>query len=657
MSLKQKLDQACERVEKFLALGGTKKEIAFLVISAVALVASFVADGSLPVDPAWVAVVLCGVPIVCGAVIGLVTRFDIKADVLVTIALIASLAIGEYFAAGEVAVIMQLGGLLEELTSARARAGIEKLVGMTPRTARVVASDGATSETEAAQVVAGDVVRVLPGETIPVDGEVVAGSTSVDEAVVTGEPLPKDKRAGDEVSAGTVNQYGAIDVRATRAGDDGTIARMARLVASADEGKAHIVHLADRWATWVVIASLSIAALTYLFTGEILRAVTVLVVFCPCAFVLATPAAIAAGIGNATRHGCLVKEGDALERLAQADAVAFDKTGTLTYGEPHVSALEPLPGSGIDPGELGVLVGAAEFMSEHPLGVAIAAHARDDGTELPVPTDFETRPGLGVRATVEGHAVAVGNAALMTELGLAEGAWDCDGISAELERGATVSYVAVDGRACGYVALSDTLRPEARSAVASIRGLGVEPVMLTGDAQGPARAVGSALGIGRVQAGCLPEDKLAYVERSEESGHKVAMVGDGVNDAPTLARSFASIAMGGVGSDIAMEAADISIVGGGLTELPHLFALSRKMMRKIQANLAFSMTLNAVAIVLAVAAVLDPVSGALVHNCGSVFVVANSALLLRWESRSRRHGARVATADTQGAPASGNTPA
>ena len=632
MTFKEGVDAACTRVEGLLDIGGTRKDVALLAISAVALVASFASGGALPVDPAWVAIILCGIPIVCGAVIGLVTEFDIKADVLVSIALIASVAVGEYFAAGEVALIMQLGGLLEELTAARARAGIERLVEMTPATARLVEAGG-VHEVEASAVHVGDVVRVLPGETIPVDGEVVSGSTSVDEAVVTGEPLPKDKGAGDAVSAGTVNRHGAVDVRATRAGDDGTIARMARLVASADAGKARIVHLADRWATWVVIVALVAAAGTFAFTGEVLRAVTVLVVFCPCAFVLATPAAIAAGIGNATRHGCLVREGDALERLAQAQVVAFDKTGTLTEGRPSVSAVEPLPGSVIGHEELFSLVASAESLSEHPLGEAVVEAAKVEGVAMDEPASFSMRPGLGVVASVAGHEVAVGNAPLVESLGLDADPWICDGLSAQVAQGATVSYVAVDGEPAGYVVLADTVRPEAAGVVSSIRSLGLGAAMLTGDAEAAARSVGSALCIADVVAGCLPEDKLAWVERSEEEGRKVAMVGDGVNDAPTLARAYCGIAMGGVGSDIAMEAADITVVGGGLVELPHLFALSRKMMRKIRANLAFSMTLNLVAIALAIAAVLDPVTGALVHNCGSVFVVVNSALLLRWEGR------------------------
>lgn len=625
--MKQKMDSALHRLEGLLDVGGTRKDVAFLVISAVALAASFASGGSLPVDPAWVAIVLCGVPILVGAVVGLVTELDIKADVLVSIALVASVAVGEYFAAGEVALIMQLGSLLEELTAARARAGIERLVSMTPRTAHLVDDGDRVSDVGAADVALGSVVRVLPGETVPVDGVIISGLTSIDESLVTGEPLPKDKGPGDAVSAGTVNCNGSVDVRASRAGDDGTISRMARLVASADAGKAKIVHMADRWATWVVVVALAAAAGTFAVTHEVLRAVTVLVVFCPCAFVLATPAAIAAGIGNATRHGFLVREGDALERLAQVDRVAFDKTGTLTEGRPRLAALAPLQGSGFDEESLLALVASAEARSEHPLGRAVMDAASLADVVVAEPDGFEALPGRGVRASVGSRAVLVGNAALMAAEGVPTEAWE--GVAAAGTSG-SASYVAVDGRPAGSLLLTDTLRPEAAEAVRSVRDLGVEPVLLTGDAEGPASAVAAELGISEVEAQCLPEDKMARIERMEEGGHRVAMVGDGVNDAPALRRAYAGLAMGGVGSDVAMEAADITVVGG-IDGLPHLFALSQRMMRKIKANLAFSMTLNFIAIALAIAAVLDPVTGALVHNCGSVFVVVNSALLLRWE--------------------------
>lgn len=322
-----------EKLEKLLEWGGVKRDILFLVISGICLLGSILGVQPLPFDLAWVAIVLCGLPIILEAIIGLVTAFDIKADVLVSLALIASVLIGEHFAAGEVAFIMQLGALLEDLTVAKAREGIEKLVHLTPRTARRMVH-GREEMILAEEVQTGDVLRILPGETIPVDGMILAGETSVNQAVMTGESLPVDKGPGDEVSSGTVNQFGSFDMKALRVGEDSSIQRMIRLVQSADAGKAKIVGIADRWATWVVVIALVSAALTWFFTREIIRAVTILVVFCPCALVLATPTAIMAAIGNATKHGFLVREGDALERLAAVSRITFDKTGTLTYGKP-----------------------------------------------------------------------------------------------------------------------------------------------------------------------------------------------------------------------------------------------------------------------------------------------------------------------------------
>ena len=329
------MQASMEKLEHLLELGGIKKDITLLVISGIAVICSLLQFRPFPFDMAWFAIVLCGLPIILEAMIGLVTAFDIKADVLVSLALIASVCIGQIFAAGEVAFIMQLGALLEEVTVAKARAGIEKLVHLTPQTARVL-KGGKETVIPAEQVQVGDLLRVLPGETIPVDGVIVSGQTSINQAVMTGESLPVDKTVGDGVSSGTVNQFGAFEMEATKVGEDSSIQRMIRLVQSADAGKAKIVGLADRWATWIVVIALSAAALTWLISGEIIRAVTILVVFCPCALVLATPTAIMAAIGNATRRGFLVREGDALERLSKVKVIAFDKTGTLTYGTPEV---------------------------------------------------------------------------------------------------------------------------------------------------------------------------------------------------------------------------------------------------------------------------------------------------------------------------------
>ena len=626
------MKKVAEWIEKLNEWGGTRRDIAFLAVSGIALLISILGVLDLPVDPAWVAILLCGVPILLEALHGLITAFDIKADVLVSIALVASVIIGEDFAAGEVAFIMQLGALLEELTVARARAGIEKLVKLTPRTARVL-HDGQADILPAEQVRVGDLVRVLPGETIPVDGVIVSGQTSVNQAIMTGESMPVDKSAGDNVASGTVNQFGSIDLRAGKVGEDSSIQRMIRLVQTADAGKAKIVGLADRWATWIVVIALSAAVLTWLFTGQIIRAVTILVVFCPCALVLATPTAIMAAIGNATHHGFLVREGDALERLASVRRVAFDKTGTLTLGAPRVAAVHTLCPE-LDEAALFTLVASAEQLSEHPLGKAIVTSWRENGAGLlPAADQFQMLPGRGVQAVVEGRTILAGNRAMLAEQGIPLPQAAARAADASLEEGCTVIYIACDNRAVGLLALSDTVRPEAHAALAEVQALGVEPVLLTGDNEKAARHLARQLGINSWHAGCLPQDKLRYMDDSLAEGQPVAMIGDGINDAPALKRAQVGIAMGGIGSDIAVEAADIALINDDLRELPHLVALSRRMMFVIRCNLTFSMALNFLAITLAITGLLNPVVGALVHNAGSVFVILHSAFLLGW----RRH--------------------
>lgn len=622
-----------KKLEELLEIGGTKKDIAFLIISAISLIISLAApDDILPFNISWVAIILCGVPIILEAVIGLVTEFDIKADVLVSLALIASVCIGEDFAAGEVAFIMQLGGLLEDLTVAKARAGIEKLVRLTPRTARII-SDGKEQIIPAENVNVGDILRVLPGETIAVDGIIISEETSVDQAVMTGESLPVDKTVGDEVSSGTVNQFGAFEMKASKVGEDSSIQRMIRLVQSADAGKAKIVGLADRWATWIVIIALTAAALTWAISGEIIRAVTILVVFCPCSLVLATPTAIMAGIGNVTKHGFLVREGDALERLAKIKMIWFDKTGTLTYGKPEVTDIYTVSMSS---DEFLALTAAAENYSEHPLGKAILRSAKEKGLTINIPKaeDFSMNAGKGIKGTVSGREILAGNIKLLTENGISVPEDIIEKADAYIQKGSTVIFTAYDGVTAGFIVLSDTLRPESRSMIKRLKELGVEPVLLTGDNENAAKNIARELGITQVKANCLPEDKMNYISEYRKNG-STAMIGDGINDAPALKTADVGIAMGGVGSDIAVDAADIALVDDEVKELPHLIAISKRMMTTIKVNLTFSMLLNFTAIVLAITAVLNPVIGALVHNCGSVLVIINSALLLKWKERNK----------------------
>lgn len=618
-----------EKLEGLLEWGGTLKDVICLVLGGISLAISLFDLVPLPFDAAWIAIILCGLPIILEAIIGLVTAFDIKADVLVSLALVASVLIGEDFAAGEVAFIMQLGALLEELTVSKARAGIEKLVHLTPQTARILTANG-EKIIPAEQVAIGDRIRVLPGETIPVDGVILSGQTSINQAVMTGESLPVDKTVGDEVSSGTVNQFGAFEMEAAKVGEDSSIQRMIRLVQSADAGKAKIVGLADRWATWIVVIALSAAALTWFFSGEIIRAVTILVVFCPCALVLATPTAIMAAIGNATKHGFLVREGDALERLSKVSKVTFDKTGTLTYGTPKVTAIGTC--SGFTEREVYAYAAAVEQFSEHPLGKAIVScYKQESETDLLQAEQFTMIPSEGVTGVVNGKTVKAGNLKLLKEIPVSSDLT----LAAEkyLMDGCTVIYVAVDNTLAGYIVLADTVRQESAKMIRDIHTLGVQPVLLTGDNQNAANVIGRQLGIEEIHANCLPEDKLKQIGAYQQQGQEVCMIGDGINDAPALKKANVGIAMGGVGSDIAVDAADIALVDDEIKELPHLLALSKKMMRTIKLNLTFSMGLNFLAIALAVTGILGPVVGALVHNAGSVVVIINSALLLRWKQQ------------------------
>jgi len=605
------------------------RTVLFLIISAISLLISFFPIRNFKIDPAWIAIILCGFPIIKGAIEGLIREFDIKADVLVSIALIASIFIGEIFAAGEVAFIMALGALLEERTVAKARAGIEKLVHLTPRTARVV-YNGVESTIPAEQVKVGDILRVLAGETIPVDGVIFTGQTSINQSVMTGESLPVDKGVGDEVFSGTVNQFGIFEMNATKVGEDSSLQRMIALVESADASKAKIVGIADRWATWIVVVALVSAVGTWLITGEIIRAVTILVVFCPCALVLATPTAIMAGIGNATKFGILVRQGDALERLSKVTKIAFDKTGTLTYGKPAVVAVESF-NANLSSENLLTLTASAELRSEHPLGKAIVAHFKTTlNLTIQEPQGFTLIAGRGVKATVEDDEILAGNTELLAENAVVISQDIQDKASSFRNDGCTIIYVAINGCGAGFVALSDTLRKDSAHMIKKLKALNVESVLLTGDNPQAAAHIAKSVGITNVYPECLPEDKMSAIEKYQSNNEMVCMVGDGINDAPALKKAYVGVAMGGIGSDIAVEAADIALVYDDIKSIPHLLSLSQKTMKTIKLNLTLSMLLNFVAIILAMTGVLGPVLGALVHNVGSVVVIINSALLLNF---------------------------
>lgn len=608
-----------------------KRTIIFLAVSLLALIISFFDLGRLPMNAAWIAILLCGIPIIKEAIIGLVTEFDIKADVLVSMALIASVITGEIFAAGEVAFIMTIGAFLEERTVAKARAGIEGLVHMTPTIARVL-REGKECIIPAEEVIKGDILRVLPGETITVDGIIIKGETSIDQSAMTGESLPVEKREGDTVASGTINQFGSFDMRAEKVGEDSSFQRMVKLVESADAGKARIVGIADRFATWIVVIALLSAVITWVFSGEIIRSVTILVVFCPCGLVLATPTAIMAAIWNVSKYGILVREGDALERLSKVKRVAFDKTGTITHGKLKVAGIIGAEGTSED--ELLRMAASLEFRSEHPLGKAVMEYYKKYGkNDMEEVTEFRMSTGRGVEGLYDGTPAFAGNEVFLAEKEIILTESLKNEVKTAKEGGSTVIYLAKEKKVVGFIILADTMRPEIEDIVEKIHDTGISTTLLTGDGKTAGLHMGRKAGIREIYTECLPENKLAIIRKYETANENICMIGDGVNDAPALKSAYVGIAMGGIGSDIAIEAADMVFISDDIKELPHLLTLSKQMMKTININLAASMILNFIAIVLAITGVLSPVVGALVHNVGSVAVITNSSFLLRWKKR------------------------
>ncbi|MBR3516310.1 MAG: cation-translocating P-type ATPase [Lachnospiraceae bacterium] len=605
-----------------------KETLFCAVVSVICLVLSIsgILKDTIPVDTAWAAIVLCGIPILTGAVKGVVFEHDIKADLLVSLALVASVATGEYFAAGEVALIMQIGSLLEDYTSGKARESIEKLIKITPQQAKVL-RDGRMTEVAVEEVKVGDLLSVIAGETIPVDGTILEGETTIDQSVMTGESIPVDKKAGDKVFSGTLNQYGTFTMKADSLSTDSSLQRMIKLAEEAEENKAPIVTAADKWATWLVIIALSCAVLTWIITGEFIRAVTVLVVFCPCAFILATPTAVLAGIGNAAKYGIIVRSGDALERLSRIKKIAFDKTGTLTCGKPGVSGVYSVDEQ-YSEDEILHLTALAEQRSEHPLGKAIVEYFRQKGgKEAPV-EEFQVLAGQGISAVLDGKRILAGKKEFMAAQKISLN--DTEDISGSLSyAGATIVYVAMEHKVIGMIALKDTIREDAIVTVEKLKALGIEPMLLTGDNMAAAAGVAETVGIVDVRADLLPEDKMKILKEQAGGKEGICMIGDGVNDALALTAADAGIAMGGIGSDIAIESADAVLVSDEIRRLPYLFRLMRSVMSKVKMNIIASLVINLSAVILSAAGILTPVTGALWHNCGSVFVVVNAALLLR----------------------------
>ena len=594
-----------------------KRDIILIAMSTTSLIISF----TLSLDYiAAIAVILCGIPIFKECIEGLVTEFDIKADLLVTIAIIASIIIGEVFAAGEIATIMAIGGFLEEYTVSKTQGRIKELVKMSPQFATRI-KNGIDEKIPVEEVKIGDILKVLPGESIPTDGKIIAGETSIDQSTLTGESLPVDKQTNDEVYSGTINLYGSFTMQTTKISQESSLQKLIRLVESSSPENAKIVRTADKWATLIVVIAFTAAVLTYLFTFEIIRSVTILVVFCPCALVLATPTAIMAAIGNLTKYGILVKDGESIEELAKVDELVFDKTGTLTYGKPEV--IEVISDN---PEEMMHLLASLESKSEHPLAKAIVRHYnKDDLSEV---ENFHMEIGKGVTGYVDGERIIAGNRRLI----------ESESIKIDDEKpqnGEIEIFLARDREILGKVLLADTLRESSKQTIHKLKRLRVKTTLLTGDNEKTANLIAREVKVRNVKANCLPEDKTNYIKEEQTLGHKVAMIGDGINDAPSLRKANVGIAMGEIGSDISVEAANIALVNDNIEDIPHLIGISRKTIRTISISIGFALGLNIIAMALAVLGLLNPIEGALIHNIGSVIVIIYSYTLTGYRLSSR----------------------
>lgn len=575
--------------------------------------------------PLYIAAALVGSAYIWWSAVQGIRAHDFTADIPVSLATIAAIAIGQFSAAAIVAVLLLVGGMLEDFVAARAGNALDALARLLPDRV-TVRRDGQEVLVSTAELRIGDLLLVRSGERIAVDGEVLAGSASINQAAITGESDSVHKVVGDQVYAGTLNELGAVEVRAAKVGMETTLGQIRRMVEEAQAQKAPIERLLNRYAKLYTPAALLLGAGVWFFTGDVLRAITILIVFCPCVMVLATPTALVASIGNAALRGSLIKKGATIEALARIDTIAFDKTGTLTTGVPVLVAARSF--NGMADNELLQMAATAERFSEHPLGRAIVSAAEGKGLTLADPERFEVLPGLGVRARVDGQEIVFGRPKLLVENGFAIPAAVESETSKMGALGRTVILGAVDGSVAGLLVLEDAVRTEAKQLTEKLKRLGIRVVLVTGDNQATARRIADELGIPEVHAEVLPAEKVEVVKRLQAQGRKVAFVGDGVNDGPALATADVGVAMGLAGTDVAIETAEIALLSDDLGKLPHLLELSQQAIRAIKQNLVFSLGVLGIAVGLAIPGILHPVTGALLHELSSLPVIANSARLI-----------------------------
>ena len=581
-----------------------------------------------PFEPSWITVIICGFPLVYLSIRRIVYNkgiSKISSALLISMAMFAAIAIGDIFAAGEVAFIMALGALLEEATTERAKKGLKKLISLAPVKGRKI-QDNKEMMVSVESIQSGDYLRILPGETIPVDGRIINGETTVDQSIMTGESIPVDKTIDDDVFGGTINCFGAIDIIATKVGEDSSIQKMIQLIRDAEQKQAPIQRIADTVASRLVPIALLIACIGYLVTGNIIVGVTVLVVFCPCALVLATPTAVMAAIGQATKHGVIIKSGEILETMGKVDIMAFDKTGTLTRGQLAVQSILAVD---TDYSETDILqlAASAEAKSEHPIGKAIVSHAIEQDLEILDTTSFTMSVGKGIIAVIKGRELYCGNERFLEEHNIIVSESIQQAINVYRSEGKVSVIIANNEYIIGIITLSDTMRNDAINIISAISSLDMTTVLLTGDSKAAATYIGKKSGVSEIHAELLPGEKVSIIESLQGKQHKVCMVGDGINDAPAMKTADVSIAMGTIGSDIAIETADIALMSDDLSKIPYIKRLSDATIKTIKFSIALSMAINCIAIILSLLEVLTPTTGALVHNVGSCLVVLIAARL------------------------------
>ncbi|NPV77526.1 MAG: cation-translocating P-type ATPase [Anaerolineae bacterium] len=599
-----------------------------LLLIAIALnPAEIISEQAPQTNAQWVylAAALVGSSYIWWSAIQGIREGDFTADIPVSLATLAAILIGEYAAAAVVAVLLLLGGMLEEFVAARAGHALEDLARLLPDRVTVRKPEGdMIVPLDAVQV--GDTILVRPGERLAVDGEVLSGSALLNQAAITGESLSVEKNPGDKVYAGTLNENGALEVCATQIGERTTLGKIRRMVLEAQENKAPIERILNRYAKFYTPAAILLGLILWAVTGDVLRAITVLIVFCPCVMVLATPTALVASIGNAALRGSLVKRGATIESLAKVTTIIFDKTGTLTSGRPRL--VQVVSVNGLPSSEVLRLSAVAEKFSEHPLGKSVVQAAQEKRIEVIDPDSFDALPGFGVQARIGATTVLLGKPQLLASQGITLAPEMERQIASATRTGQTVILTAVNQQISGLLLFEDTIRPESKPMLARLQEIGLRTILLTGDHQQTAKRVAEELGIREVYAGVLPHEKVELVQKVQQERQVVAFVGDGINDGPALATADVGIAMGFGGTDLAIETAEISLLSDDLSRLPHLIHLSRQAMRAIRQNLAFSLGVLAIAVLLTIAGILTPVTGALLHELSSIPVIANSARLI-----------------------------